>query len=719
MIRRFSVRSFQKRRVSKRNCGTQTIWFPVFALIVIAALCLGGCSTTKMTELRPNSKNPLVIRFQLDQVGVPQMSARARLTLRSYALESLAEHNRLAAANKLHNLIKRSRSDPDLIYTFAEITYIEGVSQEQNNPQLAAELFAASTLYSYIYLFDPEYDLARNPYDPQFRDICLFYNGSLEKMLRLIGRNNTFRLDPEQNYVIKTVANDWNISVKVRTGKWHIDDIELFRFAFDYEIKGMQSEYRRHGLGVPLIACRKQGDTDDPVSQFYPSHMALPVTALLRPNIQAISEGNQDELHAELEFFDPLESSQTLIEGRLVPLEADLTTPLAYFLSNQMYLVVGTVGVFDPAKLLEKLPGRNRPAVGLYMAQPYDPNKIPVIMVHGLFSSPMTWVEMFNTLRSDPEICEKYQFWFYLYPSGQPFWVSAAHLRSELKTMRETVDPHRAEPALDQMVLVGHSMGGLISMLQTIDSGNEIWQLVSDTPFEQLQGENEIKETVRDWFFFEANPSIKHVVTIATPFRGSKYSNDTTQWLVRAVSKMPEQLTKVLTNFAQEQRDLINNGSLLDIENGVESLSPKSPFFEAMLQLPRAPWVQYHNVIGEIKQNYPTFGLDIPEGDGVVRVSSADVAWAESRVIVPSSHTKVHTHPESILEVRRILTESLDKTMQQQMPQYVQPMPYHQQVPQHVQETSQPLQAMRRVDFPQLLKPYAHLRQASAPQQSY
>ncbi len=692
------------------------------------AIFFVGCTTTKMTELRPNSKNPLVIRFQLDNVSTPKMSTRARLTLRSYALESLAEHNRLAAANKLHNLIKQKRTDPDLIYTFAELAYIEGVRQEQDNPQLATELFAASTLYSYIYLFDPELDLARNPYDPQFRDICLFYNGSLEKMLRLIDKNNTFMLDPSQDYVIKTVANDWNISVKVRTGKWRIEDIEQFRFAFDYEIKGMQSEYRQHGLGVPLIACRRAGDTDDPVSQYYPNYMALPVTALLRPNIRAISEGSHDELHAELEFFDPLESDKTLIEGRFVPLEADLTTPLAYFLSNRIYTIVGTVGVFDPAKLLEKLPGRDRPAVGLYMAQPYDPNKIPVVMIHGLFSSPMTWVEMFNTLRSDPRIREKYQFWFYLYPSGQPFWVSAAHLRGELNDIRDKIDPHRAEPALDRMVLVGHSMGGLIAQLQTVDSGNEIWKLVSDTPFDKLQGDEATKQSVRDWFFFKPNPSVQHVVTIATPFRGSKYSNDTTQWLTRAVSKMPEQLTGVLKTFSLEQRDQINNHSLLDIENGVESLSPKSPFFEAMLNIPRAPWVQYHNVIGEIKQNYPTFGLNVPEGDGVVRLTSAEADWAESRAIVPSSHTKVHTHPEAILEVRRILLDSLDATGSRQMAQitpqsgqytFLQqqtafPTPHQtSQLPTQSPMPPEPMpaQGMRRVSVPRMLTPYFQSRQ--------
>ena len=671
-----------------------------------------GCTTTKIVELRQNAKNPLAIRFQLDGISTPKLSNRARLTLRSHALDSLAEHNRLAAANKLHNLIKQKQDDPDLTYTFAELTYIEGCLQEREKPLLAAELFAASALYSYIYLFDPQMDLARNPYDPQFRDICLFYNGSLEKLLRLIGKNNSIMLGPTHDYVIKTVANDWNISVKVRTGKWRIEDIEQFRFSSDYEIMGMQSEYRLHGLGVPLIACRKQGDSDDPMSHFYPNSMALPVTALLRPNIRAISEGNHDELHAELEFFDPLESEQTIVEGRFVPLEADLTTPLAYFLSNRLYLIVGMIGVFDPAKLLENVPGRNRPAAGLYMAQPYDPNKIPVVMIHGLFSSPMTWIEMFNTLRSDQQIRDRYQFWFYLYPSGQPFWVSAAHLRSELKAIRDKIDPHHTEPALDRMVLVGHSMGGLIAQLQTVDSGNAIWELVSHTPFEKLQGDAATKRAVQDWFFFEANPSVKHVVTIATPFQGSKYSNNTTQWLTRSVSKMPEQLTSVMKKFTLEQYDQISSHSLLDIENGVESLSPDSPFFVAMRNIPCASWVQYHNIIGEIKHNYPTFGLSIPESDGVVRVTSAEADWAESRVTVPSQHTKVHTHPETILEVRRILRDSLVEEDQQfhiaqNSPQYQQ-TPYS--LPRHpILPQAQPEPA-RQVAIPRMLAPFVQIQ---------
>ena len=75
--------------------------------------------------------------------------------------------------------------------------------------------------------------------------------------------------------------------------------------------------------------------------------------------------------------------------------------------------------------------------MGLYMVQPYEPGKIPVLMVHGLWSSPMTWMEMFNDLRSQPEIRDHYQFWFYLYPTGQPFWLSAAQLRRDLAKVRD------------------------------------------------------------------------------------------------------------------------------------------------------------------------------------------------------------------------------------------------------------------------------------------
>jgi triacylglycerol esterase/lipase EstA (alpha/beta hydrolase family) len=135
-------------------------------------------------------------------------------------------------------------------------------------------------------------------------------------------------------------------------------------------------------------------------------------------------------------------------------------------------------------------------------------------------------MEMFNDLRSDPKIREHYQFWFYLYPSGQPFWQSAAEMREDLVQMRAKLDPQRRSPALDQTILVGHSMGGLVSKLQTVDSGNEFWRTLTDKPFAELQADPEIRDQMAATFFFDPNPSIRRVVTIGTPHRGSEFSND-------------------------------------------------------------------------------------------------------------------------------------------------------------------------------------------------
>ena len=370
-------------------------------------------------------------------------------------------------------------------------------------------------------------------YDPQYRGACDLYNGALEVGAadRLRGRRSSC---PGTTKTIHTASGTCDITCVLRGGRWRPEDFDHFEFVSDYEVKGLKNLYQTHGLGVPLIAVRRSYQGEPVGAKFYPPGLSFPVTAFLRPLLpdRPADRPARPALRCVLELCDPL-TDQRDGDGRAVRAVGERPDDAAGLFS----LAAGdgnlaTVGLLEPDELLKLRPGGPRTIMGLYMVQPYEPGKIPVLMVHGLWSSPMTWMEMFNDLRSSPTIRDRYQFWFYLYPTGQPFWLSAAQLRRDLAQARRTLDPQHQEPALDQMVLVGHSMGGLVARLQTYQSGDDYWRLVSNEPLSAIKADPKEIQQLREMFFFQPNPSIRRVVTIATPFRGSTFSNQTTQWLL-------------------------------------------------------------------------------------------------------------------------------------------------------------------------------------------
>jgi len=220
------------------------------------------------------------------------------------------------------------------------------------------------------------------------------------------------------------------------------------------------------------------------------------------------------------------------------------------------------------------------------------------------------------------------------------------------------VDPYRHEPALDQMVLVGHSMGGLVSRLQTIDSGDDFWKIVSDQPFQLIQAKPKVRKELEQSLFFQPNPSIRRVVTIGTPHRGSRLSNLTTQWISNKLIRLPRMLALSQQALFRDNKDLIRDDTLLKIENSIDSLDPNSPFFPVMLAAHSAPWVKYHNVIGLVPER-GLIGKLAAGSDGVVTYESAAMDDVESELKVPSDHMLVHAHPRAVLEVKRILLEHL------------------------------------------------------------
>ncbi len=577
--------------------------------------------------------------------------------LRLYDLTDDLNRNPQELLQELQTIIDREPS-ADKIYAFAELSYLAAKHKEGRDPKLAIDLYSGSVLHAYQYLFDERFSDGRNPFDPQFRGACDLYNGALESALRLVCKQGD--LKPGVVRTINTASGSWDITCTLRNGRWRMEDFDHFEFVSDYKINGLRNHYHTYGLGVPLIAVRRNYEGEPAAARYYPENLSFPVTAFVRPTGQVFRQSEQSagRQQAVLELYDPLTTDRIVLGDRQIRLESDTTTPLAYFLSDPKLGSLATVGLLRPDVLLNTMrPGGKKPVMGIYAIQPYEPGKIPVLLVHGLWSSPMTWMEMFNDLRSSPEICRQYQFWFYLYPTGQPFLISAAQLRRDLAEVRAVLDPEKREPALDQMVLIGHSMGGLVSRLQTVQSREDYWKMVSDKPFAEVKADPDALAKLQSCFFFEPNPSIRRVITIGTPHRGSDASNDMTRWLTGKLIQLPRIMTNNRQGLFRDNKDIFRDISVMETHTSIESLAPSSPLFPVMLASYRPPWVRYHNIVGMA----PKTGLlrKVAGGDGVVGFESAHMEDVESEIVVTANHTTVHSHPRTVLEVRRILLEHL------------------------------------------------------------
>ena len=631
-------------------------------LVATCALSTGGCARQRYVTVREQPHNPLAGPLQLLARSGPKPTGRTELLLRRYNLVEHVQDEPLIALASFQKELAREPT-ADKIYAYAELAYLEGKQLElENKPKEALDLHGAAVAHAYWYLFDPGLDRFRNPYDPEFRRACDVYNGALEAALRIVSAAKL--LKPGAKAIIKTGKKEYHLEIALR-GPWKAEDLSALEFVSTYEIAGgLTNHHHSYGLGVPLIAVRRRNAGDSPAEKYYPPGLSFAATAFLRVEPDTTPE-NANVHRCVLELYDPLLATNVDVCNRLVPLEADITTPLAFFLDDPQFQETdtSTLGLLNP--------GTSKGIKGLFMVEPYDPARIPVVMVHGLWSSPTTWMEMLNDLRAFPEIRQKYQFWFFQYPTGQPFWTSAAQMRDSLAQLRADLDPRGENPNLDQMVLVGHSMGGLVSRMQTIESGDLFWNLLGKVPIEQIAASDEERSKLAKSFYFHPNPSVRRVITLGTPHHGSVFADDYTRYFGRKFITLPAMMTEFTNKLVRENPDKFKNTDLLTMTTSIDSLAPECPIFTALNTAQPGPDVRYHTVIGVVPKD-TWVGYLSEEGDGVVGKKSAMLADSASEKIVPAGHTDVHRYPLSILEVRRILLEHAQLSPAQQ-PQYALP----------------------------------------------
>jgi pimeloyl-ACP methyl ester carboxylesterase len=668
-------------------------------------LGLLGCSYG--ISVRRSNGPDLLRAWRSSVVEADALSPRSMQTLHRYDLETAYKHRPLEAYQFLQRDVAK-QPDPERLFALAEMSYLLGKKTEKHDQQHACRYYYLCAGYAYHYLFPQagnvkpagvEFETPWTPgqrefehfaFDPRFRFACDLYNTGLAKCITAAQRVG--RLDPRQELHLPTSdGQGFTLSVDHHGFPWRPDEFGPLMLCADYEVVGLANHYRGFGLGVALIGVRApelqardqslawvdrhvRGRSADrevpaPLSPIdskpltptegpnptmtrtagrFPHEVSFPVTAFFRFEGSVADLGTQRS--GRLELYNPLAIQNVQIQNHKVPLETDLTTPLAYFLSRTDLEGIEYAGFLSADKIQDR--------AGIYMFEPYQPGKIPVVMVHGLLSSPLCWTTMFNDLRADPELRKRYQFWFYLYPTGNPFLATAADLRHELGRLRGELDPAGKDGALDHMVLVGHSMGGLVSRLLATDSGDDFWKLVADRPLDDLKVSPDTRAELQRVFYFRQQSCVEREIFLATPHHGSKLSPSPAGRLAARFVKLPKRLMLAAGDLSHaDPTGLIRSGDS-QLANSVDMLEPHAPALELLAARPRPPTVHFHSIIGS------AYGEGEKSTDGVVPYTSSHLDNVDSELILAASHMTIHDHPRAVMEVRRILLEHL-RAMQQ------------------------------------------------------
>jgi len=347
-------------------------------------------------------------------------------------------------------------------------------------------------------------------------------------------------------------------------------------------------------------------------------------------------------LSCEVELYSAVSSRSVTIDGRTIPLEQDITTPIAYTLSNPLYWQI--------EKTLFRF-GQSAFEPGIYQSHPYKPGQIPVLWVHGTMSSPVWWAEMWNTLMGDQTLRESTQNWFYLYDSGKPIMLSALHLRQSIENLVKRLDPEGKDPALRQMVVIGHSQGGLLAKGTAIDTGDTLIRAITGQTLAELKLSPADEKLVRAYTVFTPLPEVKRVIFISTPHRGSFLASNLARRLARWFIHLPQQAVQ---STAEVMRLIPRRGAeVMQAATSLDGMSPDNPGLLALAEIPVRPPIKAHSIIAVKGDAVP------PEGDdGVVKYTSAHLEGVESECVVRSGHS-CQDKPKTIEEVRRILLEHL------------------------------------------------------------
>lgn len=396
-----------------------------------------------------------------------------------------------------------------------------------------------------------------------------------------------------------------------------------------YEVEGLEHHHTA-GAGVPMTGHRENKGID-PVEKWYPPEaITRAVTAVAIPG--AKRNGSRQ---VEIRLYDRLKTETVIVGGKHQTLAADFTVPWAGLLQNTRALA--RTGI---TSMIRQDSGRKP---GFALLQEYDPHRTPLILVHGLFSTPLAWAELTNELWADPAVRERYQIWHYLYPTNPPPLYSARVMRGQLDELRRFLDPSGKDPAMQRTVVVAHSMGGLLSKSLAVDPKDAFWDAVFTRPIGKLDLTPAEYKTLDEAFYWKPRTHVDRIIFCSVPFRGSTWAGS---WVGRFGSLFVAPNHGFQDFFVEVEK---KNPGMLQPDykaltaskvTSIGGLTPKQRSMEIFDRLPLIPGTAGHVITGS--------------RDMFVAPSSSSLPGAESSLEVPSGHGSFH-HPQAIAEIRRIL----------------------------------------------------------------
>lgn len=622
--------------------GTQ-VWIVRCAVLAVL-LCLNACAMVGVSRVKSHDA---INERRADVIGVGRLSDSTVQALNVVALtEESCEKTFADCSQTVAD--SPGLNDEQRLSALAELWLGRAVKAER--PKAGASMDDATldaylqcARYAYAYLFYT----ARTPADRAFElrqvQVIGFYNFAVQHAVTRFFEELP-KLGPQWT---QTTLAGWTVlrpqSDVHLAGGGQVPS-ELIPAA-NLRFNGLRNVYQRDGFGSDFVAVAPPDAPASEVPWRDPDYMSL--TGALVFNGDTLDDVLATK-QVRLLVRDPYRDDTITVGGQAVPLGANFTAAYGVWLARSGFASQSI------RSLLGREGGIKTPRV--LLMQPYDPNRLTVVMLHGLASSPEAWINVANEVMGDEELRQNYQVWEVYYPTNLPVAVNLANIRKALDATLQHYDPAGHARASQNMVLVGHSMGGVIARLLVSSSGDRLWDVVPLRANLSPARRARVRQRLAPYLQFTPMPQVDRAVFLASPHRGTPYAQHRLARWIGELIRLPVTVLKEVASLSELLKDDSGKqGPVLHLPNSIDNLSDADPFIKASANLPISPRVHYHTIVGVYKPKGP-----LPTtSDGVVPYSSAHLDGADSELAIPSWHSVQET-PAAILELRRILRVQLE-----------------------------------------------------------